>query len=127
LPGITFTLLYLWPFIEARATNDDEAHHLLDRPRDRPMRTALGMATIAFYTVLTFAGGSDVLSTTFGFSVNVTFWTLRALLFVVPLVVGFLTHRLCTELAARDRAVAAASGVRPAGGTAGQTRAAHRP
>ena len=30
------------------------------------------------------AGGSDVLSTTFGFSVNVMFWTFRALLFVVP-------------------------------------------
>jgi ubiquinol-cytochrome c reductase cytochrome b subunit len=124
LPGITFTLLYLWPFIEARVTGDHGPHHLLDRPRDRPMRTALGMATLAFYTVLTVAGGSDVLSTTFGFSVNVMFWTFRVLLFVVPVVVGFLTHRLCKELAARDRAVAAAT---PAGATASRTPATPEP
>ena len=36
LPGITFMLLYAWPWIEARFTRDYEEHHLLDRPRDRP-------------------------------------------------------------------------------------------
>ncbi len=39
-PGITFMLLYVWPWIEARFTKDHEEHHLLDRPRDRPVRTA---------------------------------------------------------------------------------------
>src|SRR5262249_3719664 len=38
LPGITFMLLYAWPFLEARVTHDHAEHHLLDRPRDRPMR-----------------------------------------------------------------------------------------
>ena len=122
LPGITFTLLYLWPFLEARVTGDHAPHHLLDRPRDRPLRTAMGMATLAFYTVLTIAGGSDVLSTTFGFSVNVMFWTFRALLFVVPLAVGLLTHRLCNELLARERAA-----VTPAGAIASRTPATPGP
>ena len=40
LPGITFRLLYAWPFLEARFTRDHAEHHLLDRPRDRPVRTA---------------------------------------------------------------------------------------
>jgi ubiquinol-cytochrome c reductase cytochrome b subunit len=121
LPGITFTLLYLWPFLEARVTGDHGPHHLLDRPRDRPLRTAMGMATLAFYTVLTVAGGSDVLSTTFGFSVNVMFWTFRVLLFVVPAAVGLLTYRLCRELVAREAAA------RPAGATASRTPATPAP
>ena len=44
LPGITFTLLYAWPWIEARFTKDHEEHHLLDRPRDRPRPLRIGVA-----------------------------------------------------------------------------------
>src|SRR5437870_8250649 len=39
LPGVTFTLLYMWPFIEARVTGDHAEHHLLDHARDRPVRS----------------------------------------------------------------------------------------
>jgi ubiquinol-cytochrome c reductase cytochrome b subunit len=102
LPGITFTLLYLWPFLEARWTKDRSVHHLLDRPRDRPVRTALGVATLAFYTTLFLAGGSDVLSTEFGLSVNQLIWAIRVSLLVVPVVAGLVTYRLCRDLAARD-------------------------
>ena len=77
LPGITFTLLYVWPWIEARFTKDHEEHHLLDRPRDRPVRTALGVAVLAFYVVLFFAGGNDVIAARFDLSVN-------AVTYVVP-------------------------------------------
>ena len=102
LAGITFTLLYMWPFIEARFTKDRDEHHLLDRPRDRPMRTALGVATIAFYFVLFLAGASDVLSTTFRLSVNQVIWSIRVALLVAPIVAGMIAHRLCRDLAARD-------------------------
>ena len=47
LPGITFGLLYLWPFLEARFTGDHLEHHLLDSPRDRPVRTAIGVGVLA--------------------------------------------------------------------------------
>jgi ubiquinol-cytochrome c reductase cytochrome b subunit len=103
LPGITFGLLYAWPFLEARCTGDRREHHLLDRPRDRPVRTALGVSTIAFYLVLFLAGGGDVLATTFGLSVNQVFWVFRASLVVLPLVAGWVAYRLCVELADRDR------------------------
>ncbi len=103
LPGVTFALLYLWPFLEARITKDHAEHHLLDRPRDRPLRTALGVATLVFYTVLFFAGGTDVLATTFGISINVLFPMFQVLLFVLPAAGAYLTYRLCKELAQRDQ------------------------
>ncbi len=102
LPGLTFGLLYAWPFLEARFTKDRDEHHLLDRPRDRPMRTALGVATLAFYAVLFLAGGSDVLATEFALSVNKLIWSTRVSLFVVPVAAGLVAHRLCRDLAARD-------------------------
>jgi ubiquinol-cytochrome c reductase cytochrome b subunit len=103
LPGITFTLLALWPFLEARLTGDRTEHHLLDRPRDRPLRTAFGISTLAFYTVLFFGGASDVLAVTFQTSVNALFRAFQLMLLVVPPLAGYVTFRLCKELARRDR------------------------
>lgn len=102
LAGLTFGLLYLWPFIEARVSGDHEVHHLLDRPRDRPRRTAVGVAAFAFYATLTLSASSDVTATTFGLSVNSVVWSLRVLTVVAPVVSGTVAHRLCRELAARD-------------------------
>jgi ubiquinol-cytochrome c reductase cytochrome b subunit len=102
LPGITFTLLYAWPLLEARFTHDHVDHHVLDRPRDRPVRTAIGVAALAFYIILFVAGGNDVLAARFEVSVNLITDILRVALFVVPAVAGFLTYRLCKELAARN-------------------------
>ena len=39
-PLVVFGFLFLWPTIERRVTGDDAFHHLLDRPRDVPWRTA---------------------------------------------------------------------------------------
>jgi ubiquinol-cytochrome c reductase cytochrome b subunit len=102
LGGLTFALLYAWPFLEARVTGDRQEHHLLDRPRQRPVRTALGVATISFYAVCFLGGGSDVLASTFGLSVNAVLWTFRVMVVAAPVVTGWVTYRLCSELAARD-------------------------
>ena len=102
LPGLTFALLYAWPLLEARLTHDHVDHHLLDRPRDRPVRTAIGVAALAFYIILFIAGGNDVLAAQFEVSVNLITDVLRVALFVVPVVLGYLTYRLCKELAARN-------------------------
>jgi ubiquinol-cytochrome c reductase cytochrome b subunit len=131
LPGITFGLLYLWPFLEARFTRDRVEHHLLDRPRDRPLRTALGVATLTFYTVLFFAGSSDVLAFTFDLSVNAVFRSLRTLLFVLPPVTAWIAYRLCRELAGRDgpgrSEMAATVGGEPSPGTGDEHRRAIEP
>jgi len=102
LAGLTFTLLYLWPFIEARVTGDHAVHHLADRPRQRPVRTALGVATLSFFTVCFLGASADVLAQTFGLSVNAVLWTFRVLLLALPVVAATATYRLCKELSSRD-------------------------
>ena len=102
LPTVTFGLLYLWPFLEARVTGDFAEHHIDDRPRQRPVRTALGAATLSFYSVLFFGAASDVIASQFGVSVNAVLWTFRVAVFVLPPVVAIFTYRLCKELCQRD-------------------------
>jgi ubiquinol-cytochrome c reductase cytochrome b subunit len=102
LAGLTFALLYAWPFLEARVTGDHDEHHLLDRPRQRPVRTALGAATITFYVICFLGGAADVLASTFGLSVNAILWAFRVLVLALPPVVGWVVYRLCRELSARD-------------------------
>ncbi|HWL65717.1 MAG TPA: cytochrome b, partial [Actinomycetota bacterium] len=99
LPGITFGLLYAWPFLEARFTGDREPHHLLDRARDHPVRTAMGVATLAFYIVLHLAASNDLLAKALDVPVDRVTTVYRILLFVVPVVGGYVTHRLMKALA----------------------------
>jgi len=101
LPGLTFLGLYLWPFAEARFTGDREPHDQLDRPRDRPLRTALGAATLVFYVVLTLAAGTDILATTFHLTLQAVLNSFRVGLVVAPLLAFWLTRRLCRELAGK--------------------------
>jgi ubiquinol-cytochrome c reductase cytochrome b subunit len=98
LPGITFTVLALWPFIEARFTGDRAEHHILDRPRDRPGRTSLGAAVLSFYLVLFGASSTDVLANYFQISLNNVLQTFQILTVTVPFVVGFVAYRICIEL-----------------------------
>ena len=49
LPGLMFTILMMLPFIEAWITGDKRDHHLLERPRNAPTRTALMVALMTFY------------------------------------------------------------------------------
>ncbi len=102
LPGITFTVMFLWPWIEERLSKDHGDHHLLDRPRDRPRRTALGVGVLTFYGVLFLAGGNDVIAARFGLSVNSVTYAFRTLLVALPVIAALVTVRLCRELAARD-------------------------
>jgi ubiquinol-cytochrome c reductase cytochrome b subunit len=98
LPGITFMLFYAWPLLEARFTKDRAEHHLLDRPRDRPLRTAIGAAVLAFYFTLFAASSTDVLANYLTLSLNYVLWAFRALVVGVPLIVGPVTYKICKEL-----------------------------
>jgi ubiquinol-cytochrome c reductase cytochrome b subunit len=111
LPGVTFAVLYAWPWIEARVTKDRREHHVLDRPRDRPVRTALGVATLSFYTILGVAASNDVLATVFGLSLNAVLIAFRVLLVVVPPVAAYVAYRICKEL--QDVEVSAPSAPSP--------------
>jgi ubiquinol-cytochrome c reductase cytochrome b subunit len=98
LPGITFNLIYAWPMIEAKLTGDRAEHHLLDRPRDRPIRTALGSAVFAFYFVLFGASATDVLANYLSLSLNFVLWTFRVLCIVVPVIVFPVAYKICKEI-----------------------------
>lgn len=99
LPGITFGLLYSWPFLEQRFTKDKKRHNLLDRPRDRPLRTALGISTITFYLILFLGGATDVLAPTFGLSFQALVHLFQVGVLLLPALMGFVTWRLLKELA----------------------------
>jgi quinol---cytochrome-c reductase cytochrome b subunit len=93
LPGVTFLILYAWPFLEERFAGDGLVHNLLDRPRDRPVRTAIGAGAFAFYAVLFFAASNDVIARMLHVSVSGVTWTFRILTVAVPPVVGFAMYR----------------------------------
>jgi quinol---cytochrome-c reductase cytochrome b subunit len=98
LPGITFMALYLWPFIEARFTRDRMEHQLLNRPRDVPLRTAIGAGAITFYFLLFLAGSNDVLAKVLAAPVSRVTWGFRIAVVTVPFLVGWLVHRVCLRL-----------------------------
>jgi ubiquinol-cytochrome c reductase cytochrome b subunit len=97
-PGLIFNLCFAWPFLERVFTKDDEMHNLLDRPRDRPKRTAAGAAVLALLFTLFAASSTDVLANYFHVSLNEVLWFFRIATIVVPIIVGFTTWRICIEM-----------------------------
>jgi ubiquinol-cytochrome c reductase cytochrome b subunit len=104
LPGILFTLLALYPFIEAWLTGDHRHHQLLDRPRNRPNRTGIGMAMMSLFIILLLAGGNDIFADQFSLSINELTWIFRVAFFVLPPIVFIITKRICIGLQGRDKA-----------------------
>jgi ubiquinol-cytochrome c reductase cytochrome b subunit len=104
LPGITFLVLYLWPFLEARFTGDREPHHLLDRPSDHPVRTAIGAAAFAFYATLFFAASNDLVALLLHVSVQGITWMFRILVVTVPPLVGVIVWRVMAGIRASGAA-----------------------
>ncbi len=106
LPGLTFVVLYAWPFLEAwwfrrrSGVVDLQDHNLLDRPRFHPWRTALGVGVLTFYAVLFVAGSQDVIASWLDLSVNAVTWVLRTLLLVLPVATGAIAFSWCRGLAA---------------------------
>jgi ubiquinol-cytochrome c reductase cytochrome b subunit len=103
VPGILFTGLALYPFIESWITGDKREHHLLDRPRNAPNRTALGVMSITFMLVALINGGNDIIATTFDLTINQIMWFSRIGIFVLPPLAFVITKRLCLSLQRADR------------------------
>jgi quinol---cytochrome-c reductase cytochrome b subunit len=98
-PTVTFLILYAWPAVEKRLTGDRGEHHLLDRPRDHPYRTALGVAVLTFYVVLFVGGSQDVIAQQLGVSILSVTWALRIIAVVLPLVTAAIAFIVCRDLA----------------------------
>ncbi|MBE8472975.1 cytochrome bc1 complex cytochrome b subunit [Streptomyces justiciae] len=92
-----------YPFIEAWITGDKREHHILDRPRNVPGRTGLGVAWLSLYVVLLIGGGNDIVATHLHLSINAITWFVRIAVFVVPVLAFVVTKRVCLGLQRRDR------------------------
>ena len=102
VPGILFTLLALYPFVETWVTKDRREHHVLERPRNNPTRTAFGVAGIVWFGILWAAGGNDVLAVVFHLDIFAITWAARVLVFVGPVVAFLVTKRICIALQRHD-------------------------
>jgi ubiquinol-cytochrome c reductase cytochrome b subunit len=103
--GAMFTVLALYPMIERKLTGDTASHHLLQRPRDVPVRTALGAMALAFYLMLMLSGGNDVIADKFDISLNAMTWIGRIGVIVLPAIAYTITYRICLGLQMHDREV----------------------
>ena len=103
VPGLLFTALAVYPFLEAFATGDKREHHVLDRPRNAPVRTAVGVSILSAFFILILAGSNDLIATHFALSINDITNVFRVLLFAVPVAAFVLTKRTCLGLQRKDR------------------------
>jgi ubiquinol-cytochrome c reductase cytochrome b subunit len=102
-PGIVFGFLYLWPLLERRLSGDTAYHNLLDRPRDAPLRTALGFAIVMWAFLIFLAGASDRVFVTYHLSYGVQIWVYRVLAIVAPPLAAVVAYRVCKALQATER------------------------
>jgi quinol---cytochrome-c reductase cytochrome b subunit len=97
-PLLVFAIMYSWPALERRFTGDHRRHDLLDRPRDRPIRTALGAAFLSWVVIIFAVGSTDRLffRLHIPYDQQIHFW--RAGVWVLPVIVFFVTRATCRWL-----------------------------
>ncbi len=100
LPGLIFTPLFVWPWLDALALRDGDFHNLAQITRQRPGRTALGAGLLTFLIVLLVGGGDDVFSTIFGISLPTLVQALQVLVIVLPPIVAMATYLVFRRRAA---------------------------
>lgn len=98
-----FLALGVYPFIESWATGDDREHHLLDRPRNRPVRTGFGAAWLTAYGVALLGAANDLIAIQLDVSVNAVTWAIRIGLLVAPPIAYVVAKRWALGLQRRDR------------------------
>ena len=102
-PLVVFAALLAWPWLERRVTGDARVHNVLDRPRDAPWRTAIGAAFLSWVFLIFFAGSADRVYVFLGISYVGQIWAYRGLVFVLPLIVLFVTRKACLALQRAER------------------------
>ncbi len=107
IAGATLLMIIViaYPWIEKAFTKDNAVHNLLQRPRDVPVRTALGAAFMAFYIVNLINGANDLFAFKLDISLNLMTWIGRIGSILGPVIAYIVTYRLCLGLQHSDRAV----------------------
>src|SRR6478609_12219796 len=102
LMGLMAVSMILYPFIEQWVTGDKSEHHILDRPRNAPTRTAFGVAAMTCFGLFWIGGGNDIVATQFHVSLNSVTYFLRVAVFVGPVIAFLITKRICVALQRAD-------------------------
>jgi ubiquinol-cytochrome c reductase cytochrome b subunit len=97
-PLVVFAFLFLWPTIERRATGDDAFHQLLDRPRDAPGRTAVGVGFFTWVWLVFMAGSADRVFVELGIPYRWQIWIYRVVVLLLPPLAAWVTLRATREL-----------------------------
>jgi ubiquinol-cytochrome c reductase cytochrome b subunit len=97
-PLVVFGVMFAWPALERRITGDRLRHDLLDRPRDRPLRTAVGAAFLSWVVIIFAIGSTDRLffRLDISYKAQIGFW--RIGVWVLPIVVFFITRSAASSL-----------------------------
>ena len=103
--GVFLLLVTVYPFLEERITGDRGEHHLLDRPRNMPTRTGIGVAGVVFYATLWAAGSADLIADAFSLTIEGVVLTMQIVLVVGPAIGFTLARRVCLGLQRKDRDV----------------------
>jgi ubiquinol-cytochrome c reductase cytochrome b subunit len=101
-----FGVLLVYPYVEAWVNQDRELHHVLDRPRNVPVRTGIGVAGALFYGILWGAASADIVSTEFSVPFETIITTLQVALIAGPPLAFEVTRRVAIGLQRKDREVA---------------------
>ncbi len=100
--GLVFGGAALWPFLEQWITGDRGEHHVNDRPRNAPTRTAIGISVITFYGILWAEGGNDLIANHLDIPLYWVTWAARVGIFAGPAIAYWVTKRICLGLQRKD-------------------------
>jgi ubiquinol-cytochrome c reductase cytochrome b subunit len=103
LPVAFFLVMGCYPFFEQWATGDRRYHLVLDRPRNVPSRTGIGVAIMAMAADIQLAGADDVIGYHLDIPVEYLVWFFRVGFFVLPALGFGVTRHVCLALQRADR------------------------
>lgn len=103
--GLFLVAVAIYPFLEAWITGDKREHHIAERPRNNPTRTAIGAAGVTFYAVMWAAASSDLIATHFHLSIEWVTHSLQFLLIFGTITAFWITKRVCLALQKKDREI----------------------
>lgn len=105
IPGAMFGIVFAWPWIDRRfITRDYAEYHVLERPRDVPLRTGIGVAGVTFLAVIFVAGSNDVIAADTATGLQTITNILRAAVFLLPPLAGIAAHRIARSLKESEQA-----------------------
>ena len=107
LPGLVFTGLALYPFLERRVYGLTGEWHVLTNPLEIPLRAAFVLGTFSFVLIISAAATNDILSRMTGIPIEAATWFFRIVALVVPpvLAAGMYAYSK-RRLRSRNRVVA---------------------